>query len=62
MKRMHTMFRLLKLFIILAALTGLGLWGGNAFAATKTSVAAGGNWNTAATWIPSGVPAFPEYG
>jgi hypothetical protein len=31
-----------------------------AYAATKTSVAAGGNWNAAATWLPNGVPAAAD--
>ncbi len=51
------MNRLGKLFLMLLTLTGLGASSGNAFAAIKTSVAAGGNWSAAATWSPSGVPA-----
>jgi len=39
---------------------GLALVSGVASAATKTSVAAGGAWNTAATWSPSGVPLLTD--
>ena len=51
------MRKFFKIFVLLVSLTGLSLWGDDAVAATKTSVAAGGNWNTAATWSPIGVPA-----
>lgn len=53
------MKKLFKIIILLAPLTGLGMWTGNAYAATCTSIATG-NWNAAGTWscVPVG-PAFP---
>ncbi|MBI5626903.1 MAG: hypothetical protein HY935_06890, partial [Nitrosomonadales bacterium] len=57
----RAMGRLAKLFVLFVSLTGLGTWGCNAYAATCTSTAAGGNWNAPATWTCVGVPVvtFP---
>lgn len=54
------MNKLVKLFVLLLSLTGLGLWGGNAFAATCTTNAGTGTWGTAATWTCNHVPVATD--
>jgi hypothetical protein len=46
--------RLFKIIALLVSLTGLSLWGGNAYAAACASVT--GNWGTAGTWSCGHVP------
>src|SRR5688572_15851525 len=50
-----------KKIIFFIALAGFFVFGADtAFAAIKTISNAGGNWNTAATWSPSGVPTAAD--
>src|SRR5450830_1618920 len=51
------MSKLVKLFVMLVLLAGLGTWGGNALAATRTSTATGGDWGTGSTWVGGTAPA-----
>ena len=48
------MKNIFKLFVLLTSLTGMGSWGGNAYAAACASVT--GNWGTAGTWSCGHVP------
>lgn len=55
----RAMGRLAKTFVLGVSLIGLAAWGGDAMAATRTSTAAGGNWNAAGTWV-NGIPASTD--
>ena len=44
------MSKLVKLFVMLVLLAGLGTWGGEAMARACTSAVVTGNWNTTGTW------------
>lgn len=54
------MSKLVKLFVLLLSLAGLGLWGGYATAANITSTTAGGVWDTGSTWVGGVVPAATD--
>lgn len=56
----RTMSRLARLFVLFVLLTGLGTWGGNAYALTFTSNwTRGGTWSTGATWLADCGAAVP---
>src|ERR1035437_3228230 len=54
------MNQLVKSFVLLLSLAGLGLWGGNALAATRTSTNSGGDWGNGGTWLGGVVPAATD--